>query len=115
MNIFPKKETLFLGISTGLFIGSLFFLFFSAIFSYTNETNQSAIIFLVLALIIFYVIEKKLQKVTPRDQEAKNGGFIEKRTVVIAPLICSIILIQGDIRSWFLVLISVILTWVIIK
>jgi len=103
-----------LGISTGLFISAIFVFFFSALFSYTRETNLFAIILLTVSLLIFYIVETINQKDIEQIKPV-GGKLLRIIFLIVAPLIFSIILIQGDIRSWVLVIISALLAWVLLK
>jgi hypothetical protein len=110
-----KNHLLFLGISTGLFISSVLLFFFATVFSYSRETNIFASLFLVIALLIFYCYETIWRVNAPKPSKFFNNQKLQTIVLIVAPLLCSFTLIQGDTRSWFLVIISAILTWVIIK
>lgn len=115
MKIFKHNHTLYLGVSTGLFISALFLFVFSAFFSFTHETNQFAAILFVLSLLIYYFSAPEKQETQSAPKNSKIVKIIYRGIIVIVPLLCVIILIQGDIRSWLLIAISTILVWVIIK
>ena len=115
MKLIKNNRTILLGISTGLFISAIFVFIFSAFFSYTQETNQVATIVFAVSLLIYYIVETVRQTFKPSTKLVVDSKITKTILITVAPILGSIILIQGDIRSWFLVIISILLTWVIIK
>ncbi|MDO8512159.1 MAG: hypothetical protein Q7S57_02710 [bacterium] len=115
MKLIKYNRTMLLGISTGLFISAIFVFFFTALFSYTSETNQFAVILFAISLLIFYITETVKLNNKPEQTKPTGGKIIHTILLIATPIFCSVVLIQGDIRSWFLILISVLLAWVIIK
>lgn len=114
MKPFLHNKALYKGVSVGLLISALFVFIFSAIFSYSQETNLFATLLFTVSLFVLYLSENQKQ---PDNARASSAGtkLLNAIFLVLSPLILSIILIQGDLRSWILVAISTILTWVVIK
>ena len=70
---------------------------------------------LAFSLLTYYAVETAKQSNIPDKQAIANNKIARMILAITAPILGSVILIQGDIRSWLLVIISVILTWVIIR
>jgi len=102
------NKSIIKSIGYGVFIASIILLIFSSFLSYQQEAGALVVGMLVLSLLF---IGKNYSTNTNRSK-AKN--VFSNIVFFIVPLFFSFLIIKGDGRSWFLVLLVVLTCWLIL-
>lgn len=90
-------------ISSGVFIASIILIIFSALLSYQQEAG--ALVTGMLALSLLFI---------GKSSSAKTNNIFSTIIFFTVPLFFSFIIIKGDGRSWFLILLATLTCWLIL-
>jgi hypothetical protein len=106
MNKTPTKS-ITNSVSYGVFVASIILLFFSSLFSYQQEAG--ALVISMLAVSLLFI--KKSSNINTNYSAIKK--VFSSIVFFAVPLFFSFLIIKGDGRSWFLILIVTLTCWLI--
>jgi len=92
----------------GIFIASVILIIFSSFFSYQQEVGVLVAGMLTVSLLF---IEKSFNT---KNNRSTIENIFSKIFFFLVPLFLSFIIIKGDGRSWFLILIVILTCWLIL-
>jgi hypothetical protein len=102
------NKSIIKSIGYGVFIASIILLIFSSLLSYQQEAGALVVGMLVLSLLF----TRKSSDTDTKYSKIKN--VLSSIVFFIVPLFFSFLIIKGDGRSWFLVLLVVLTCWLIL-